>query len=65
MPRAVADVLIAGEPLTYRDNKVVGAGPDSAVDILKRTIAKPAVESTVSIVSGKLNYPSKESRFIT
>ena len=57
MPQVAADVLIAGEPLTYRDIKVVGTGPDSAVDILKRTISKPAVESTVSIVSGKLTNP--------
>jgi len=55
MPQATVDVLSDGKPLTFRDVKVVAAGPDSAVDLLKRTINKPAAESKVSIVSGKLS----------
>jgi len=54
MPQDAAEVLTAGEPLTYRDVKIVCAGPDSEVDIPKRTIAKPTAESKVSIVAGKL-----------
>jgi beta-aspartyl-peptidase (threonine type) len=54
MPQRAPEVLAAGKPLTYREVKVIGAGPESAVDLAKRTIAKPAAESTVSVVEGKL-----------
>ncbi len=54
MPQKAAEVLNAGEPLTYRDVNVVAAGPDSTVDITKRTISKPTLESRISIVAGTL-----------
>jgi len=54
MPQQSAEVLTAGEPLTYRDVKVIGVGPAGEVDLLKRKIVKPAAESVVSVVAGKL-----------
>ena len=55
LPRQVPEVLVAGKPLTYREVKVIGAGPASTVDVLRRVIDKPAAESNISVVAGELS----------
>ncbi len=54
-PQQGIEVLSEGRPLTYRGIKVLGAGPDSSIDLRQRTIDKPASESTVSVVMGVLS----------
>jgi len=55
MPQHAPEVLTEGKPLTYRDVKVIGAGPGSGVNLLKATITKPAAETTVSVVRGEFS----------
>ncbi len=55
MPQRTPEVLSAGQPLTYRDVKVIGVGPESTVNIRNRTVEKPAVVSTASVVAGALS----------
>ena len=55
IPQQAPEVLTAGKPLTYRDVKVIGAGPGSTVHVPKRVIEKPAAESTVPVVAGMLS----------
>ncbi len=54
MPQQAPEILKEGEPLTYRDLKVIGAGPESVVNLPKRVIEKPVATSTVSIIAGQL-----------
>jgi cyanophycinase-like exopeptidase len=53
-PQQPPEVLAAGKPLTYRDLKVVGAGPESMVDMPRRKVTNPAAEFTASVVAGEL-----------
>lgn len=55
MPQQTPEVLSAGKPLTYREVKVVGADSGSEIDLLKRTIAKPAAQVKVSVAEGILS----------
>ncbi len=56
LPQQTPEFLLAGQPLTYRDVKVIVAGPDSKVDLRNRTIERPTIEYTESIVAGKLSF---------
>jgi beta-aspartyl-peptidase (threonine type) len=55
MPQRAPEVLAAGKPLTYREVKVIGAGPESRVNVPERTVEAPASVSSVSIVAGQLS----------
>ena len=55
MPQQAPEVLADGVPLTVRDVKVAGAGPDSTVNIHQRTVEKPASVRNVSVVRGALS----------
>jgi cyanophycinase len=55
MPEKNAEVLRAGEPLTYQNVKVVCAGTGSEIDLVRRKVTKPAKEWSVSIVAGELS----------
>jgi cyanophycinase len=55
MPEKKPEVLQEGDPLTIRDVKVVCAGPDSEIDLLKRVVSKAATEMTVSVITGHLS----------
>ncbi len=54
-PEQAPEVLEAGQPLTYRGVKVIGAGPASTVDIRKRAVENPAAVLTVSILAGQMS----------
>lgn len=54
MPQQAPEILKEGGPLTYRDLKVIGAGPESVVNLPKRVVEKPVATSTVSIIAGQL-----------
>jgi beta-aspartyl-peptidase (threonine type) len=55
MPQRAPEVLTEGKPLTFREVKVIAAGPDSHVDLLKRTITSPASETMASVIAGDLS----------
>jgi cyanophycinase len=59
MPQQAPEALKEGQPLTYRDVKVIGAGPESVVNLPKRVIEKPVATSTVSIIAGQLTSKSE------
>jgi len=59
LPQQAPEILKPGEPLTFREVKVISAGLESVVDVLKRSVEKPAQVSTLSVVAGQLSSPAK------
>ncbi len=55
LPTQAAEMLQPGRALTLRDVRVIALGPDSRIDLPKRSVERPAAESTVSVVDGKLS----------
>jgi cyanophycinase len=56
IPQEAPEIIRENEPLSIRNVKVVAAGPDSEIDLLKRSISKPAISSTYSVEKGNLSF---------
>ncbi len=54
MPQRAPEILAKGKPLTFRDVKVVTAGPHSAVALRKRVITQPLSDAIMSVIAGEL-----------
>ncbi len=55
LPTRPAEKLAPGRALTLRDLRVIALGPDSVLNLPKRTVERPTAESTLSVVDGKLS----------
>ncbi len=53
-PQQAPEVLQHDQPLTYRGLKAIAAGPESRVNLVKRTVEQPAATQVLSVVAGKL-----------
>ena len=54
LPTRPPEVLEAGRPLTWRDVKVIGLGPESRLNLPRLDVQNPAAASVVSVVNGAL-----------
>ncbi len=54
LPSRPPEVLEQGRPLTLRDVKVIGLGPESRLNLTQLDVQKPAAVSIVSVVDGTL-----------
>jgi cyanophycinase len=54
LPQQTPEVLEQQKPLTYRNLRVISAGPASSVNIPKRIIEKPVSDAVMSVVDGRL-----------
>jgi beta-aspartyl-peptidase (threonine type) len=55
VPSAAPEVLAAGQPLTFRNIRVIALGPKSSFNLTTLAVTQPAAISTVSVVAGKLS----------
>jgi len=55
VPSAPPATLSPGEPLTFRDIKVIAIGPQSTFNLNTLAVTAPTAVSTVSVVAGKLS----------
>ncbi len=54
-PSKSPDSIESGKPLTFRDIRVTGAGPQSIIDLTNREIENPVVTQSASVVDGELS----------
>lgn len=54
LPSVPPETLAPGQPLTFRDIRVIGLGPESRCNLTTLSIQQPAAVSTVSVVRGQL-----------
>ncbi len=57
LPTRPAEVLAPGQPLTFRDVRLIALGRESNVDLPKLAFEKPAAVSVVSVIAGQLSPP--------
>ncbi|MBC7990646.1 MAG: cyanophycinase [Luteimonas sp.] len=58
-PQRQADVVVAGEPLTFRGVPVVGVGPHSRLSLKDFAVEQPAFTSTYDVEHGRLEDRSR------
>lgn len=54
LPSTPPEVLVAGQPLTFRNIRVIALDPDSRCNLKTLSIRQPAALTTVSVVQGRL-----------
>ena len=53
-PKGRAQTLKPGAPLTHRDVRVTGVGPDGSIDLKTLKVANPSFSGVASVIDGKL-----------
>jgi cyanophycinase len=61
-PQRQADVVVAGQPLTFRDVPVVGVGPRSTLRLEGFAVEQPAFTATYDVEHGRLEERSRGGR---